>query len=206
MISIEKLSRPAIWSKAEEFRTKYVDPIDTIPIPIEEIIEFKLGITPVPVEGLADMATDIEGFLSRDLKTIYIDKTRFNQPKFQNRVRFTLAHEIGHYILHPEQIKKLTFTTIEQWVDFILNTNNDPNLGLFEWQATEFAGRLLVPKDKLINSIEDQQGNIDLVRNTFPNISNDELIDGISNSICKVFGVSRQVIKKRISSENIEIP
>jgi Zn-dependent peptidase ImmA (M78 family) len=128
------------------------------------------------------------------------------QNKFQNRVRFTLAHEIGHYILHPEQIKKLKFETIDQWIDFILQNNDDPNLGFFEWQATEFAGRLLVPKDRLINFIEDQQDNLDLVRNKFPNISNDELIDGVSNLICKYFGVSRQVIKKRIASEKIEIP
>jgi Zn-dependent peptidase ImmA (M78 family) len=204
-ITIERLSRPEIWAKAEEFRTRYVDPIDLLPIPIEDIIEFKLGITIIPIEGLAEVSTDIEGFLCHDLKTIYIDNARISKEKFQNRVRFTLAHEIGHYVLHPEQIKKLTFRSIDQWLEFILHHNDDPDLGLFEWQATEFAGRLLVPREQLINAIAHQQDNIDFVRKSYPNITDDEIIDGVSNVICKSFGVSRQVIKKRVDSEEIEI-
>jgi len=41
-----------IRQKAEEFRRDYVNPIDLVPVPIIEIVEFDLGILPAPKAGL----------------------------------------------------------------------------------------------------------------------------------------------------------
>jgi hypothetical protein len=56
-----------IRQKAEEFRRDYVNPIDLVPVPIIEIVEFDLGIQPIPKAGLK-RDVDIDGFLTRDLK------------------------------------------------------------------------------------------------------------------------------------------
>ncbi|MCK4272702.1 hypothetical protein KAX22_08635, partial [bacterium] len=47
-----KLLWEEIREKAEEFRRKYVNPPNLIPVPIEEILEFDLGIIPWPKKGL----------------------------------------------------------------------------------------------------------------------------------------------------------
>jgi Zn-dependent peptidase ImmA (M78 family) len=197
-----KLSREDVWKYAEEFRATYVRPVDRVPVLIDEIIETKLRLTIIPTEGLAGI-TDIEGFLSNNLKYIYIDNNRFSQDKFANRVRFTLAHEVGHYILHPEQIKQLTLGSIDDWIEFNIRMKDDPNLEWFEWQAKEFAGRLLVPKDILISTIEEQREKIDLARASLPDTNGDQILLYLSNMICKKFGVSPQVIMNRVYSEKI---
>ncbi|MBN1348524.1 hypothetical protein JXJ21_03880 [candidate division KSB1 bacterium] len=63
-----------IREKAEEFRQQYVHPVDLVPVPIEEILEFDLGIAPWLIDGLLQKL-DVDGFLSNDLQTLFIDKT-----------------------------------------------------------------------------------------------------------------------------------
>lgn len=50
-----------IRQKAEEFRRDYVNPIELAPVPIIEIVEFELGIQPIPKAGLK-RGIDIDGF------------------------------------------------------------------------------------------------------------------------------------------------
>jgi hypothetical protein len=59
-------------AEAEEFLDKY-HPALTIPVPIEEIVEFDLGMEVIPVLGLRDEITG-EAFLSSDLEAIYVDE------------------------------------------------------------------------------------------------------------------------------------
>jgi hypothetical protein len=44
-----------IRSIAEDFRKKYVDPPSLVPVPIEEIIEFKLGLEIRPLNSLRSL-------------------------------------------------------------------------------------------------------------------------------------------------------
>lgn len=90
-----KLKWEFIRQKAEEFRRNYVKPIDLVPIPIIEIVEFELGIQPIPKAGLK-RCIDIDGFLTRDLKNICVDLDVYEDERQINRLRFTYAHEIGH--------------------------------------------------------------------------------------------------------------
>ncbi len=72
------------------------DPDGTLPVPIELIVE-RMGIDIVPVPGLK-RGYDLEGFTSCDRQAIYVDEQEpFN---YETRYRFTLAHEVGHVILH----------------------------------------------------------------------------------------------------------
>ncbi len=80
---------------ADFLRTHH--PQGTIPVPIEEIVEFKYRIDIIPVHGL-QQAFEIDGFISSDLKTITVDC--FIYEHRPNRYRFTLAHELAHAVLH----------------------------------------------------------------------------------------------------------
>jgi Zn-dependent peptidase ImmA (M78 family) len=99
-ISIEK-----IRTIADEFRSQYW-PQDTIPIDIFKILEFELDIEIRSVLNLKE-AGDIDALLLGDLKTIVIDQNDFLNERAQNRLRFSVAHEIGHFVLHSDIFQRL---------------------------------------------------------------------------------------------------
>ena len=191
-----------IRQKAEEFRRDYVTPVDLVPVPIIEIVEFDLGIQPLPKAGLK-RGIDIDGFLTRDLKNICIDLDVFEDERQINRLRFTYAHEIGHLILHKKEIRQCDFRTSESWIHFHEDFLED-DLNWFEQHAYEFAGRLLVPKEKLIEEIQKHQIKIDEYKSIFGE-GEEVLIDAISRLTCDRFRVSPIVVQKRIRKEKIKI-
>jgi len=191
-----------IQEKAEEFRKRYIDPVFLIPVPIIEIVELKFNIEPIPIHGLMERI-DIDGFLTRDLKNMCIDNDIYMDPRRENRLRFTYAHEIGHLILHENEIKKTTFRTPEDWIHFREDFLED-DLNWFESQAYEFAGRLLVPKEKLIEEIQGLHAKIKEFR-VLAGDEEESLIDAISGMICNKFKVSRGVIQRRIRIEKLKL-
>lgn len=98
---------------------------------------------PVPVEQIADMlglqvryspsADEVSGALIRKGKRLIIGVNSYQHP---NRQRFTIAHEIGHFVLH----KGWNLHVDE---DFCINRDGSNNLD--EIQANRFAAELLVP-------------------------------------------------------------
>jgi hypothetical protein len=79
----------------------------------------------------------------------------------------------------------------------------EDDLSWFEQQAYEFAGRLLVPKNKLIEELDKNKDKIEKFKSLAKYIDEDLLIRGISNIICMRFCVSDVVIDKRIKKEKI---
>jgi len=197
----ECLSWEEIRNKAEKFREQYVNPIDTIPVPIEEIIELQLDIKISPKKNLIK-SSDIEAALTRDLTTIIIDYDIYMEERYESRRRFTFAHEIAHIILHSSLIKKCDWTSEEEWI-ICREEFDETNVFWFEQQAYEFAGRLLVPLKQLGQEIKTQKEKIKKFLENCPDIN--ILPQGIAYNICKKFGVSDQVIVKRIKNENINI-
>jgi len=201
-ISPPRLSWPFIQEKAEEFRSRYVGSIHSIPVPIIEIVELILKLEPIPIPGLMERI-DIDSFLTKDLKNICIDNDLYMDPRRENRLRFSYAHEIGHLILHENEIKKTTFSTPEDWIHFREDFLED-DLNWFESQANEFGGRLLVPKEKLIEEIQGFHAKIKEFR-VLAGDEEESLIDAISGMICNKFKVSRGVIQRRIRIEKLKL-
>jgi len=201
-INPPRLTWNFIRKKAEEFRRNYVNPIDSVPVPIIEIVELKLGIQPIPKAGLKSRI-DIDGFLTNDLKNICVDLDVYMDERQINRVRFTFAHEVGHLILHENEIRQCDFRTEEDWIHFHEDFLKD-DLNWFEQHANEFAGRLLVPKEELIREIQNHQNKIDEYRSIIGD-GEEMLIEAISRLICDKFKVSWIVIQKRIRIENIRL-
>jgi Zn-dependent peptidase ImmA (M78 family) len=146
------IDKKEIWKMAEAFRKKYW-PEGMLPINIEKIVEqrLKLNIEPKPCL-LSDQ--DIDAYLRIDMTGIVVDEKSFMDERFANRLRFSYAHEIGHLLMHKDIYAPLPVDSTEEWMRFVLDVR-DSEYGHFEYQANEFAGRLLVPREKLTIETED---------------------------------------------------
>ena len=203
-IKPRKLNFQYIREQAEKFRQEYVIPTKKVPIPIIDIVEIQLKITPIPIPGLLRLI-DVDGFLSNDLQSIYIDQSIYEDYRYENRLRFTYAHEVGHFILHKQEIQQCKFRNADEWISFREDMDEE-DLFFFEQQAYEFAGRLLVPVDILTKEISSMKDKIDLFRSNFDHTNGDEMIkEAISRLICEKFNVSEGVISRRIRNEKIII-
>jgi len=138
------------YEKIEEEANKFLEvyhPNKTIPVPIERIVELDLEISIVPIMGLLNDES-IDAFLSHDFAELYIDHDHYMGQT--NRSRFTLAHEVGHYVLHRDIVSKIK--TVEDWRRFILGEGM--GRAVYEIHADNFAGCLLMPRAHLIAEYE----------------------------------------------------
>jgi len=195
-----RLNKYKIWEHADDFRMKYVDQ-GIIPIPIFDVVEFGLGMNIEPIKGLASSG-DIEVLLLGTLDTIVVDSDQFLEDRFQKRMRFSLAHEVGHLVLHSDIIKKLRPGSVEEWIEMIDIIDNEEYVEI-EQQAYEFAGRLLVPPQQLVDELKNWKSIVDKLFVEHPEIGEQAIIEHLSNNICKKFGVSHYVISKRIKVEGL---
>jgi Zn-dependent peptidase ImmA (M78 family) len=116
-----------------------------IPVPIEHIIDVDLGIDIIPLPGLMD-AFHWDGFLSSDLRSIHVDANAYES--FPTRYRFTLAHEVGHLVLHGDVYKSCSIHSIDDYKAFDAGIDVKEK-GRMDWQASRFAGYVLVPAAQL---------------------------------------------------------
>jgi Zn-dependent peptidase ImmA (M78 family) len=194
LISYKKLSN--IQNSADEFRLKYWG--DGIPVDIELIIERDLNILVIPIESLKH-SCQTDAMILRNMEEIVYDP---NVPV--NRLRYSIAHEVGHLILHKKAIEHLRPESYDNWFE-VIQSIPETVWGTAEFQAYEFAGRLLVPVDKLNEEINNLSELIDTAKKEIPNIEQEVLIEYISPKISKVFTVSPDVISRRIKIEEIKL-
>ncbi len=189
---------------ADQIRQEYW-PEDILPIDTTKIIELRLKLE---VEPRFDLLSplDMDAYLKTDLSGIVVDHDCYMNDKFANRLRFSLAHELGHYFLHKDVYSGLPLLSIEDWKDFMLNVP-EAEYGNFEWQANEFAGRFLVPYDKLKFKVEE---SLEMIRNSglieYLHQDPDAVLSRVSPFLRKTFGVSEQVIVFRVKREDLWPP
>ena len=196
--------RKDLYKYADEIRSKYW-PENLLPIDMEKIIELRLGLDIEPMRGLFSMI-DTEAWLKMDLTGIVVDYDRYMNEKFINRLRFSLAHELGHYFLHKDVYSNLSFNSLETWKDFMTNVF-EVEYKDFEWQADEFAGRFLVPYDILVIKVNEaieyikQKKLVEYLRQ-----EPDAVLSSVAPFLRKPFVVSEQVIKIRVQNEGLWPP
>jgi Zn-dependent peptidase ImmA (M78 family) len=176
----------------EDFLDKH-HPDRSIPVPIEWIIESNLGIDIVPVPFLYRTFRN-SGFLTADRKSIYIDEYQYDN--FIEKYRFTLAHEVGHLIMHESIYEGISFTSIQEYIEFMDSIQND-DFYWFETQAEWFAEQLLVPASKL------EESCVDLLEANRSRFSKFEYLpidfwSYAANEISDIFDVNSPVIENRI--------
>ena len=197
-ISAPNYSSKHIKEKAEAFLHEY-HPSLSVPVPIEEIIEFELNINIVPLHGL-HRAFEIDGFTSNDLSTISVDA--FVQESRPGRYRFTLAHEVGHVVLHRNFFLHNIFESVSEWKDFTQSIS-PRDYGIIEWQAYQFAGLVLVPAKVLRAKYHEA---IELARKTGVVSGKDiqpPAQQYIANWLAKQFVVSPEVIEKSLQRDKL---
>ncbi|MEA2040617.1 MAG: ImmA/IrrE family metallo-endopeptidase [Thermodesulfobacteriota bacterium] len=193
-----------LWQAVSSFRKRYW-PEDTLPVDMEKIVEQRLRLNIEPIHSLLD-ELDVDAFLKLDLSGIVVDYDCFMQERFQNRIRFSFAHEVGHYVLHKDIYEKFPFTRPEEWKNSVLNMA-DKEYRNFEWQANEFAGRLLVPRERLIVEVKKiykiiEDSGIQQYLSDDPGA----VLSRVSPVLCKPFGVSENVIERRVEREGLWPP
>ena len=186
-ISYEEIERAA-----NTFLSTY-NPSRKVPVPIEEIVEIKLEISIVPKMGMLSQH-GIDAFLSSDLSELYIDHDHYMSQT--NRSRFTLAHEIGHYVLHKDIIRSVS--TLKEWQDYLLG----PGTGraILEVQSDNFSGCLLMPQPEIIEEFHVQE-TIAIEKfkaASIPKPDDKTLVSFIANKIALQFNVSQKAAEIRL--------
>ena len=196
------LSYDDINKRAEDFLREHKRN-EILPINIESIAEFDLGLNIFPFPNLQE-TFDIEGFISGDLEVIYVDEFIYYQRP--TRYRFTLAHEIGHYVFHSDLIASFHPQSVADWGKFILAIDGE-TYDWLEWQAYSFAAAVLVPrvslKQNFHNELELLQPKIDFIRSKglSAESSKDYIVNAIATKLIGIYDVSTGVLNKRISKE-----
>jgi Zn-dependent peptidase ImmA (M78 family) len=113
--------------------------------------------------------------------------------------------QIGHLELHHDLFSKITYSSIEEWITFFQQIPEEQYYWI-EQHAYEFGGRLLVPREKLIEKLHDA---VALARGSgFDawDASGDSTRQYVAHGIAKYFEVSDQVIERRLIRENLWPP
>lgn len=141
----------------------------TPPVDLRTVVSNYGGLT-IKEADLGEMGKDVAGFIDMDTRTIYV-----NASDPPNRKTFTIAHELGHWLLHqhelesdPDKYAIYYRTPLGGYVDDV------------ERAANTFAANLLVPRKMLEKYLR---------------LGLDKI------TLAKIFGVSEEVIGYRISNE-----
>ena len=190
-LPIQRLSYQKIGQIADQFLANY-HPGLSLPIPIEEIAEQKLNLR-IHEQMNLKKDYDVDGFLISDLTAIFIDFDLYMN--FENRTRFTIAHEIGHRILHGKIFKQLNINSVDKLNELAIKITDD-EYRLLEYKAYSFASQVLVPKDLLFAEIKKRIGKI-------PKLETPEVLATIAQDLLNIFQVSGEVMLRRLEKEKI---
>lgn len=149
---------------------------------------------------------DILGEIDFQQSLITIDN---HQCETLARLRFTVAHEIGHYCLgHARYMFRERFTQKhEENIGKKLNINKE--IAKMEWQANQFASFLLLPIDSFQNDINSLLQKYDVKNKGFGLLfvdsqrCNTEIFYKITSELMQKYKVSRMVIEIRLRSLGI---
>lgn len=157
--------------------------IRSVPVDVEEIAEF-LNIRIF----YEDLDEDVSGFLAVECGNA---TAVINKNQHPNRQRFTIAHEIGHFVLHASSERDKNLFIDKKYT--VHHRDHKSCLGTLkaEREANLFASVLLMPKD-LIGKLLDESGL-------------DFFDDSETFSLSKKLGVSEQALGFRLARLNYEV-
>jgi hypothetical protein len=190
----------AIGRMAEAFIAKH-HPTRAIPVPVEDIIETQLRIDIFPVAGLTKaLSSEDDGvvaYVNSSLDLITVDRDAWEQ--HTARYRFSIAHELGHIVLHASVFAKLKADSIADWKEAMRSIPKQ-EYGWLEWQANCFAGLLLAPTQELRENLDSY-----LARAGAEGLTpGDEPVRWFAEKhLGAIFGVSPEVVRIRIDKEGL---
>jgi hypothetical protein len=136
-----QLSHDDIEKEAKHFLDTFFADRDTphvLPIPIESIAEHYLGYDiEISDEGVFANPLVLGGIMFDEKKIMVNAATESHEGRYS----FTLAHEVGHHVLHKAIFEAANNDTMV--------CREDANKPIEERQADHFAGALLMPEDRM---------------------------------------------------------
>lgn len=196
--------KETIWERVEAFREKYLrGDLAHLPVDVFTLAEIDLKLDIIPFDDLFEKY-DADAALRHDYSGIYVDAEAYiiweKGPRWkQRRLRFSVAHELGHFVLHREIAAKVTFKNVGEFAAWTKGYHGQQYT--LEQAANEFAGRLLVPPDRLAAEFEKFKANIAKLVPPLTNIGH--LRRSFANAMESVFEVNDQVIETRLEREGI---
>lgn len=188
------LTAQQCWDRADEFREEHW-PSGDYPVDVLAIAEFGLGLEVCVTEGLKSQH-DVDALLGLDFKTIVIDRDQYMESRFHSRLRYSVAHELGHYVLH-RQLASTFPNTAEDLREFY-KLIPDKEYSFVEYHAYEFGGALLVPRSELKHQLEVRLKGLGI-----DDLSDEGARVEVIASLSRYFVVSNDVIEKRLSREKL---
>ena len=156
------------------------------PVNLESVCDC-LGISLFPVAGLSKKY-NVDAFVSSSFRILYVDEKSYRNESY--RYRFSVAHELGHLVLHREYYSS-RIESFEDWLGLSPHADNS----YVEFQANYFAGNLLVPEIELIKFMDRGfSGNFE--KNCWK-ATHKEFKDKLCDAK-KFFKVSDQVVARRM--------
>jgi Zn-dependent peptidase ImmA (M78 family) len=196
-LEVPYLTYSDIGKIARDLLQKYHSSFE-IPIPIEKIIDLRMGLNIVPFPNLY-RSFGLNGYLSSDRTCIFVDEHQADN--YEEKYRFTLAHELAHFMLHGQCYEQLPFRSL---AEYILWREAIPSeeISWFETHGDWFAEQVLVPTARLVETCEE------VLRKHRDRLSRltripDDFWSYASNEIAKYFEVNPPVVEIRIRRENI---
>jgi hypothetical protein len=193
------LPQAKVWKMADDFRSKYWS--GQLPVDIMGIVEFDLSLDMIPMTSLRQDA-DIDALLLSDWQTIVVDQGYYMDDRYQNRIRFSVAHELGHFVMHKEAFDRIPRGSAEEWIAFVRDLP-EREYSFLESHAYEFAGRFLVPPAELSVELE---AAIKLAESSGllrEQLQEDSHMQYLAKPIARRFEVSSSVIEKRLMKEKL---
>lgn len=198
---------------AELLLKEWVEANGAVEIPVcpEDLIELHLGLT-YEVEDLHERfgVPNVLGAIWFSERTIRIDTTLdpHEHPPMLGRYNFTLAHEIGHWRLHRDHLRK------DPTASALFEENGDPAFvcrdgtkAREEWQADYFASCLLMPRKQLWEAWTQWRGSdapVALTELEVPTCFGDRCanervaMERFCKPLADQFGVSAQAMRIRL--------
>lgn len=188
-----------VWKIADEVRSKFWK--GELPVDVMGIVEFDFNLDIVPMSGLRQDA-DIDALLLDDWQTLVVDQAYYLDDRYQNRIRFSVAHELGHYAMHKSAFEKIPRGSPDEWLAFVRDMP-EKEYSFLESHANEFAGRFLVPSNELQSEFEaaiQQAEQNGLPRNQ---LTEESHMQYLAKPIARRFEVSSSVIERRLMKEKL---
>jgi Zn-dependent peptidase ImmA (M78 family) len=196
--------KEAIWEQAEAFRKEFLrGDLAHLPVDVFTLAEVDLKLDIIPFDDLFEKY-DADAALMHNFSGLYVDAEAYiiweKGPRWkQRRLRFSVAHELGHYVLHREIAAKVPFKNFGEFAAWTKGYHGQQFT--LEQAANEFAGRLLVPPSRLTAEFEKFKMNITKLMPHLTNIGH--LRYAFAETMEDVFEVNDQVIETRLEREGI---
>jgi Zn-dependent peptidase ImmA (M78 family) len=174
------LRRDRIESLAAEVLRRHG--IDAPPVPIEQLV--KAEGAKISAE---DIPSDISGFLYCG-SPIPVVGVNARQPL--TRRRFSMAHELGHLLMHSERLRTKGGLHVDREMLKLRDRNSSAGVDPEEVEANAFAASILMPRDLVMSELEAMEDS-------------DLLDDETIRSLARRFRVSDQAITIRLNTLGI---